>query len=56
MNILKIAAFSYKGEGGNPAGVVFSDQMPAAEEMLEIAKQVGYSETAFLVSPHLSVE
>ena len=47
--ILKIAAFSYKGEGGNPAGVVFSDQMPAAEEMLEVAKQVGYSETAFLV-------
>jgi len=49
MNILKIAAFSYKGEGGNPAGVVFSNQMPAAEEMLEVAKQVGYSETAFLV-------
>lgn len=49
MNILKIAAFSYKGEGGNPAGVVFSDTMPSAEEMLEIAKQVGYSETAFLV-------
>ena len=49
MNILKLAAFSYKGEGGNPAGVVFSDQMPAAEEMLEVAKQVGYSETAFLV-------
>ncbi|MBC7879192.1 MAG: PhzF family phenazine biosynthesis protein [Anaerolineales bacterium] len=49
MNILKLAAFSYKGEGGNPAGVVFYDEMPAAEEMLEIAKQVGYSETAFLV-------
>ena len=49
MNILKIAAFSYKGEGGNPAGVVFCDEMPAAAEMLEIAKQVGYSETAFLV-------
>lgn len=49
MNILKIAAFSYKGIGGNPAGVVFSDQMPTAEEMMETAKQVGYSETAFLV-------
>jgi PhzF family phenazine biosynthesis protein len=49
MNILKIAAFSYIGEGGNPAGVVFSDKMPAPEEMLEVAKQVGYSETAFLV-------
>jgi len=49
MNILKIAAFSFKGEGGNPAGVVFNEQMPTAEEMLEVAKQVGYSETAFLV-------
>jgi len=49
MNILKIAAFSYQGQGGNPAGVVFSDKMPTAEEMLEVAKQVGYSETAFLV-------
>jgi PhzF family phenazine biosynthesis protein len=48
MNVLKIAAFSYQGQGGNPAGVVFSDQMPAAEEMLEVARQVGYSETAFL--------
>ncbi len=49
MNVLKVAAFSYKGKGGNPAGVVFCDKMPEAEEMLEIAKQVGYSETAFLV-------
>ena len=46
MNVLKIAAFSYKGKGGNPAGVVFCDTMPTAEEMLEVAKQVGYSETA----------
>ena len=47
MNILKLAAFSYQSKGGNPAGVVFSDIMPSAEEMLEVAKQVGYSETAF---------
>ncbi len=49
MNIFKIAAFSYQGKGGNPAGVVFSDTMPPAEEMLKIAAEVGYSETAFLV-------
>jgi PhzF family phenazine biosynthesis protein len=49
MNILKLAAFSYQGQGGNPAGVVFVDKMPEPEEMLEVAKQVGYSETAFLV-------
>lgn len=49
MNVLKLAAFSHNGQGGNPAGVAFYDEMPSAEEMLAIAKQVGYSETAFLV-------
>ena len=48
MEILKIAAFSEKNRGGNPAGVVFCDEIPTDEEMLQIAKQVGYSETAFL--------
>jgi len=49
MNLLKLAAFSRDGQGGNPAGVVFSDEMPGDEEMLGIAREVGYSETAFLV-------
>ena len=49
MNVLKLAAFSQNGQGGNPAGVVFYDAMPSDEEMLMIAKDVGYSETAFLV-------
>ncbi len=49
MNVLKLAAFSHNGNGGNPAGVVFYDEMPSDEEMLKIAKEVGYSETAFLV-------
>jgi len=49
MNILKLAAFSHKGQGGNPAGVAFCDEMPSDEEMLKVAKEVGYSETAFLV-------
>jgi PhzF family phenazine biosynthesis protein len=49
MNILKLAAFSHNGRGGNPAGVAFCDQMPSEEEMLRIASEVGYSETAFLV-------
>jgi len=49
MNILKLAAFSRNGQGGNPAGVAFSDVMPSKDEMLKIAKEVGYSETAFLV-------
>jgi PhzF family phenazine biosynthesis protein len=49
MNVLKLAAFSRNGQGGNPAGVAFSDVMPSEEEMLKVAKKVGYSETAFLV-------
>lgn len=49
MNVLKLAAFSSNRGGGNPAGVVFYDEFPTAEEMMRIAKQVGYSETAFLV-------
>lgn len=49
MSVLKLAAFSRNGQGGNPAGVAFYDQMPSDEEMLRVAKEVGYSETAFLV-------
>jgi PhzF family phenazine biosynthesis protein len=48
MDLLRIAAFSYNHQGGNPAGVAFCDEMPTEKEMLETAKQVGYSETAFL--------
>ena len=47
--VLKLAAFSQNGQGGNPAGVAFYDSMPSPEEMMAIAKEVGYSETAFLV-------
>ena len=49
MSVLKLAAFSRGGKGGNPAGVAFYDEMPSEEEMLKVAKEVGYSETAFLV-------
>jgi PhzF family phenazine biosynthesis protein len=49
MSILKLAAFSHNGQGGNPAGVTFYDDMPSDAEMLRVAKEVGYSETAFLV-------
>jgi PhzF family phenazine biosynthesis protein len=48
MAVLRIAAFSYNNEGGNPAGVVIGNEMPTEKEMLETARQIGYSETAFL--------
>jgi PhzF family phenazine biosynthesis protein len=48
MDIQRIAAFSYNNKGGNPAGVIICNEMPTEKEMLETAKQIGYSETAFL--------
>ena len=35
-NVLKLAAFSQNGLGGNPAGVAFYESMPSAEEMVSI--------------------
>jgi PhzF family phenazine biosynthesis protein len=49
MDVLRLAAFSHNGKGGNPAGVAFCDEMPGEDEMLRTAREVGYSETAFLV-------
>ena len=47
MDVLRIAAFSDGGEGGNPAGVVIAEALPDATEMQRIAAEVGFSETAF---------
>ena len=47
MNIAKISAFSDGEFGGNPAGVMLTDEMPTASEMQKIAAEVGFSETAF---------
>lgn len=43
----RIAAFSDGEAGGNPAGVVVTDEMPDAATMQRIAAEVGFSETAF---------
>ena len=42
-----IAAFSQGNTGGNPAGVVISDHLPDPAKMQAIAREIGYSETAF---------
>lgn len=47
MSVLNIAAFSDGQIGGNPAGVLIADTLPPDTEMQAIAKQVGFSETAF---------
>jgi PhzF family phenazine biosynthesis protein len=48
IKILRYAAFSDDPGGGNPAGVVLDAATLTDAEMLRIAADVGYSETAFL--------
>lgn len=46
--LIRYSAFSTTPAGGNPAGVWIGDELPSKEDMQTIAKQVGYSETAFI--------
>jgi len=46
--VLRYAAFTETPEGGNPAGVVLDATAMSDEEMQRIAKEVGYSESAFV--------
>ncbi len=47
--IYRVTAFSDSIDGGNPAGVVLDADSFSEEQMLEVAKEVGYSETAFVM-------
>ncbi len=46
--LLRYAAFTDHTDSGNPAGVVMDAGDITESEMQEIARNVGYSETAFL--------
>lgn len=46
--VLRYAAFPAGDAGGNPAGVVLDARGMTDEEMLAVAAEVGFSETAFL--------
>jgi PhzF family phenazine biosynthesis protein len=48
--VLRYAAFTTEGVGGNPAGVVLDASGLDAGRRLAIAAEVGYSETAFVES------
>ena len=48
--VLRYAAFTVDGRGGNPAGVVLDARGLDGTDMQAIAAEVGYSETAFLVA------
>ncbi len=47
-DVLRYAAFTDRPEGGNPAGVVLDAAGMSDAEMMAIAAELGYSESAFL--------
>ena len=47
-DVLRYAAFTDRPSGGNPAGVVLDAAGMSDDQMLAIAVELGYSETAFL--------
>jgi PhzF family phenazine biosynthesis protein len=51
IEVLRYTAFSTDPKGGNPAGVVLDATGLPDEQMLAVAAEVGYSETAFLTAP-----
>lgn len=48
MEILRYTAFTHEPQGGNPAGIVLDAGELSDAEMLAVAAEVGYSETAFV--------
>lgn len=48
--VLRYAAYTSRPEGGNPAGVVLDAARLDERQMLAIAAEVGYSETAFVTT------
>jgi len=49
--VLRYAAFTDGGHGGNPAGVVLDAAALDDVQMLALARALGYSETAFVTPP-----
>ena len=54
--VLRYAAFPAGDAGGNPAGVVLDARGMTDEEMLAVAAEVGFSETAFLFPAESSAD
>lgn len=51
----KRAAFTISPDGGNPAGVRVGETLPGRNTMQHMAAAVGFSETAFVTLPTVSV-
>lgn len=48
MRVYLVNAFTYRGSGGNGAGVTICEKFPPSDAMQQVAKQVGLSETVFI--------
>lgn len=48
VSVMVVNAFTYNGEGGNPAGVVLDADKYSQKEKQEIARLAGFPETAFV--------
>ena len=49
VKVITLNSFALESGGGNPAGVVLDSSGLSEAQMLEIAKKVGFSETAFVM-------
>lgn len=54
VDVYVVSAFSKDKKGGNKAGVVLDSHDLTPTKMMAIAKDLGYSETAFLMEPNLA--
>jgi PhzF family phenazine biosynthesis protein len=48
VSVMEVKAFTFKGVGGNPAGVVLNADQYSQEQKQEIARLAEYAETAFV--------
>lgn len=48
MKVYKVNAFTYRGRGGNGAGVVYCKDFPPPKAMQQAANALGFSETVFI--------
>lgn len=54
MKLFKVAAFLKEPHGGNKAGVCIDCEKLSDEEMLQTAKELGFSETAFVLKSDIA--
>jgi PhzF family phenazine biosynthesis protein len=54
LDLYRVSAFESNNAGGNPAGVILEADTLTESEMLSIAEEVGFSETAFVMKSSIA--